>query len=378
MKDFVIKHLQDIKEVNEPSPLYVENIRLIIANILAQNGISEAKIEVFAGIWFTQFKINVLKSISKDLVQEISDDIENFFVSKLLRLAIIRRENGHVQLELEIPNDEISIIGLKRILESDALKSCKGLPIAVGITNDNKPFVLDLCDYKDTNILVCGSTGMGSNVFINASILSLLASKTSNELKFVFIAREGAMNVYNDLNKDYFVSIDNLTSQVITNPDLSVYAIDELSKQIDERFLLFQHFKVKTIKEFNEKKPDLKLPHIVVIINDYDKLYKHKGKEITFAIARVAKYGYWAGIHVILKTDRPEPQLFPDFIKLNFQCHVGFKIPSTIISKLIIGESGTEKLIGRGDMLVKTNDKLTRVMCSYVDYDEIETICKES
>lgn len=378
MNDFVIKNLKDENMIFEPSPLYVENLRLIIENIFVQNGISEVNIEVFAGIWFTQFNINVLKSIPKTLVQDICNDIENFFVSKLLRIAVFRKEDGSVQLEIEIPNDETSIIGLKSILESDIFKSCKGLPIVVGVTNDNKPFLLDLCDYKNSNILVCGSTGQGSNNFINSAILSLLASKTSNDINFVFISKEGHLDVYNHLNKDWFHDIPNLSPQVITNPELSVYAIDELSKQMDERFLIFKHLKVKTVKEFNEKKPELKLPHIVVIIDDYDNLYKCKGKEITFAIARIAKYGYLAGVHVILKTDRPEPQFFPDFIKLNFQCHICFKIPSTIISKLIIGEKGTEKLIGRGDMFVKTDDKLTRVMSSYVDYCNIETICRES
>lgn len=376
MKDFVIKNLKEEYHISEPTPLYVENLRLIIENILAQNGISGVNTEIIAGSWYTQFRISILKSISKSLVHDICNDIENFFVSKSLRIAVFRKENGNVQLEIEIPNDEISIIGLKSILESDIFKSCKGLPIGVGITNDNKPFLLDLCDYKNINILVCGSIGQGSNNFINSTILSLLASNTSNDINFVLISKEGHMEVYNDLNKDYFHSLPNLTPQVITNPDLSIYALDELSKQIKERYLLFQHFRVKTIKEFNEKKLDLKLPHIVLILNDYDKLYKHKGKEITFKIARIAKYGYLAGIHVILKTDRPEPQLFPDFIKLNFQCHICFKTLSTIISKLIIGDSGAEKLIGRGDMLVKIDDKITRVMSSYVDYDEIKTICK--
>lgn len=378
MNDFVIKNLKEESKISEPTPLYVENLRLIIENILAQNGISAVQYEVLAGIWYTKFKINVLKSISKSLVQDISDDIENFFISKTLRLTVCRKENGYVQFEIEIPNEEISIIGIKNILESDVFKSCKGLPIGVGVTNDNKPFLLDLSEYKNINILVCGSIGQGSNNFINSVILSLLASKTSDDIKFVFISKEGNLDVYNDLNKDWFHEIPNLTPNVITNPDLSMYAMEEIPKQIKERYLLFQRFRVKTINEFNEKKPDLKLPHIVVIINDYDNLYKHKGKEITFAIARLAKYGYMAGVHVILKTDKPEPQFFPDFIKLNFQCHICFKIPSNLISKLIIGESDAAKLIGRGDMLVKSGDHLVRVMSSYIDYREIEKICMES
>ena len=378
MNDFVIKYLPDENEIHEPSPLYVENLKLIIINIFAQNGISEAEVETFSGIWYSQFKISVLKSISKDLVQDICDDIETFFVSKLLRIAVFRKENGYVQLEIEIPNDEVSIIGLKSILESDAFRSCTGLPIGVGVTNDDKPFILDLCDYRETNILVCGSTGTGSNVFTNVSILSLLASKTSDELKFVFIAKEGSMDVYNDLKKDYFLPIENLTPQVITNPDLSVYALDELSKLIDERNMLFKHFKVKTIKEFNEKKPELKFPKVVVIINDYDILFKHSDEKIAQTIARIARLGHLAGIHVILKTDRPDAKLFPNLIKANFQCHIVFKIPSGIISKIIIGESGAAKLIGRGDMLVKSGDELVRVMCPCTDYSEIKHICEAS
>lgn len=379
MNDFVIKYLPDENEIRKPSPLYVENIRLIIANILVQNRISEVKIVAFPGIWYTTFKIDVLKSISKDLVQDICDDIETFFVSKLLRVTVIRKDNGHVQLEIEIPNDEVSIIGLKGIIESDAFKSCKGLPIAVGVTNDNNPFLLDLSEYNNTNILVCGSTGQGSDIFTNVSILSLLASKTSDELKFVFIAKDSRLDMYNNLNKDYFLPIENLTPQVITNPDLSVYALDELSKLIDERNMLFKHFKVKTINEFNEKKPELKFPQVVVIINDYDNLFRHNEEKIVQTIARIARLGHLTGIHVILKTHRQDARFFPELIKANFQCHIVFKIPAGgIISKIIIGERGAEKLIGRGDMLVKTDERIHRVMCSYVDCYEIKTIFKAS
>ena len=285
MNDFVVKNLKVENKISVPTPSYVENLRLIIENILAQNGISEAQIDVVAGIWHTHFKINVLKSISKSLVQDICNDIENFFVSKLLRIAVFRNENGHVQLDIEIPNDETSIIGLKSILESDTFKSCKGLPIAAGVTNDNKPFLLDLCNYKNTNLLVCGSTGQGSNNFINSAILSLLASKTSDDIEFVFIAEENRIDQYNDLNKDWFHDIPNITPEVITDPDLSKYALDQLYRQTNARINAFQRYKVKTIKEFNEKYPNSKLPHVVIIIKDYDLLYKHKGKEITFSVA---------------------------------------------------------------------------------------------
>ena len=318
MDEFVIKSLLEDNQIFKPSPIFVEKIRFILANILTKKGISDVKIEVFAGIWYTQFKINVLKFISESLVKEIYNDIKTFLVSKSLTIDVYRKENKYLQLETAIPNTEISFKGLKEIIDNDFFYSCKSWSIGDGLTIDNIPYLKHIGEYANTNILVYGSTWEGSNNFNNTAILSLFASKTLNDFKLVFMAKRESLDGYDDLNIDYSLSINNLTPQVITNQDYQVKIIEGLVKVIDERFKLFLHYNVKTIKEFNEKLMKMKLSHIVIIVNDYDILYKQRSKEISFPIARALRYGSLVGVHLIINNERIQHLNLPEKSCLEF------------------------------------------------------------
>ena len=90
-----------------------------------------------------------------------------------------------------------------------------------------------------------------------------------------------------------------------------------------------------------------------------------------------AIYGARAvGIHMILATQRPSVDVITGVIKANFPARMAFAVSQPEDSRTILGRTGAEQLIGRGDMLISIGGKLNRVQCAFIDTDEVESICQ--
>jgi S-DNA-T family DNA segregation ATPase FtsK/SpoIIIE len=118
-----------------------------------------------------------------------------------------------------------------------------------------------------------------------------------------------------------------------------------------------------------------KLPFIVVIVDEMADLMLVAGKDIELSIQRLAQMARAAGIHIIMATQRPSVDVITGVIKANFPSRISFKVTSKIDSRTILGEQGSEQLLGMGDMLYMGNSsKITRVHGPFVDDREVEKI----
>jgi S-DNA-T family DNA segregation ATPase FtsK/SpoIIIE len=76
-----------------------------------------------------------------------------------------------------------------------------------------------------------------------------------------------------------------------------------------------------------------------------------------------------------MATQRPSVDVITGVIKANFPSRISFKVTSKIDSRTILGEQGSEQLLGMGDMLFMGNaSRITRVHGPFVDENEIEKI----
>ena len=116
------------------------------------------------------------------------------------------------------------------------------------------------------------------------------------------------------------------------------------------------------------------LPYIVVIVDEFNDLIMTAGKEVEAPIIRITQKARAVGIHIIIATQRPDVKVLTGGIKANCPARFGLKTFSGIDSKVVLDQTGAENLIGRGDMLISSDSKLTRVQCAFIDNDEIERI----
>tara|TARA_B100000945_G_C20367650_1_gene590446 strand:- start:744 stop:1424 length:681 start_codon:yes stop_codon:yes gene_type:complete len=131
---------------------------------------------------------------------------------------------------------------------------------------------------------------------------------------------------------------------------------------------------VRNIDGYNSKHK-LKMPYIIVVVDEMSDLMLVAGKEIENYIQKLSQMARAAGIHIIMATQRPSVDVITGTIKANFPTRISFQVSSKIDSRTILGEQGAEQLLGKGDMLFMSSaNRIVRIHGPYVSENEIEKI----
>ena len=179
-------------------------------------------------------------------------------------------------------------------------------------------------------------------------------------------------------------NVPHLLTKVITNPKKAVDALGWAVSEMDRRYDLLADGQVRDINGYHEKydaglldedKFD-RFPYIVVFIDELNDLMMVAGREVESAIVRLAQMARAIGIHLVLATQRPSVDVITGVMKANIPSRLAFSVASTTDSRVILDQSGAEKLIGLGDMLVVTasNPRLERIQGAWVTEDEIKDV----
>ena len=172
-----------------------------------------------------------------------------------------------------------------------------------------------------------------------------------------------------------------LIPEVITNKDMTINALDWSIKEMERRYALFAKNRVVNINEFNKleavkNKVIEKIPYIVIVVDELADLMLDAKREIEDRIAKLAAKARAAGIHLVLATQRPSVDVITGTVKANLPSRIAFALTNYMDSKTVLDGGGAEKLLGKGDMLFKPQDKPEprRVQGAYVSNEEIRKV----
>lgn len=272
---------------------------------------------------------------------------------------------------IEVPNKQKPILPLSEILCSpEYLTSDMTLPLAIGRTVTNDIFMADLAEMP--HLLVAGATGQGKSVGLNVMLMSLLHKKTPEELKLVLIdPKQVELSVYSKLGSAY------LATPVITEADEAERVLQSLCELMEERYNLVSSAGKRNIKEYNAMSIVDPMPYIVVVIDEYGDLIMQSGKSTERSICRLAQKARAVGIHLIISTQRPSSTIITSNIKANFPARIAFRTTTGTDSRVILDQTGAEKLTGCGDMIYFAGAETTRVQCAYASIEEVSKSCEE-
>ena len=221
--------------------------------------------------------------------------------------------------------------------------------------------------------LIAGATGSGKSVCINSMIMSILYKAKPDEVKLIMIdPKVVELGVYN--------GIPHLLVPVVTDPRKAAGTLGWAVSEMEKRYMMFAANNVRDIDGYNkvaEKDEEMvKMPRIVIIIDELADLMMTAPKEVEDSINRIAAKARAAGMHLIIATQRPSVDVVTGVIKANVPTRIAFSVSSQIDSRTILDTAGAEKLLGKGDMLFHPvgASKASRIQGCFVDDGEVELV----
>ena len=334
-----------------------------LEKILLDFGVQGKIKKISNGPVVTLYEFEPAPGIKVSKIISLSDDIARHTSSVSARVSVIPGKNT---VGIEIPNIKRDDVYLSEIIASDNFsKKENSLPIALGKTISGIPITVDLTSMP--HLLVAGTTGSGKSVCINSIIMSLLYKHSPDNCKFILIDPKM-------LELSSYEGIPHLLTSVITDAKKATSALSWTVKEMESRYRLMSSEGVKNIDGYNQKHK-LKMPYIVVVVDEMSDLMLVSGKEIEGYVQKLSAMARAAGIHIIMATQRPSVDVITGTIKANFPTRISFQVSSKIDSKTVLGEQGAEQLLGKGDMLFMSSaNKIFRIHGPYVSENEIEKV----
>lgn len=349
----------------------------LIEDTLASFGAPAKVVEINRGPTITQFGVEpgyinsrnnqIRVRVSK--IAALADDLALTLSAKRIRIQAPVPSKGFVGIE--VPNESISLVALREVIESQAFQRFKSkLSVALGQDVAGNPAAADLSALP--HLLIAGATGSGKSVSVNAIICCLLLNNTPDDLRLLMVdPKRVELTGYN--------GIPHLLAPVVVELERVVGALQWVAREMDQRYHKLAHAGARNISDYNSQltaQGEKNLPYLVVVIDELADLMMLAPDETERTITRLAQLARATGIHLVISTQRPSVDVVTGLIKANFPARIAFAVASGVDSRVILDQPGAERLLGRGDMLFQSPDAPApvRLQGTFVSDPEIQRL----
>ena len=369
---FELPRLSLLDEVPEQRAIFNEDelreLAVTLEEKLASFGVRGTVVGVRPGPVVTIFEFTPDPGIKVSKIAGLSDDLA--MALKALRVRIVAPIPGRGVVGIEIPSKRRLTVYLREVLANPEFRDTKAaLPCILGKDVEGKPVITDLA--RMPHLLIGGTTGSGKSVGVNGMLMSLLFTRSPDELRLLLVdPKMLEFEMYND--------IPHLLHPVVTDAKVATQALAWACREMDERYTLLARWGTRNIVNYNKKIekelrdwtprkarryapkdwPDsepppvpARLPYIVIVVDELADLMMVAGKEVEESICRIAQKARACGIHLIVATQRPSVDVVTGLIKANLPSRIAFQLRSRHDSRTVLDEMGAENLLGKGDML---------------------------
>jgi DNA segregation ATPase FtsK/SpoIIIE, S-DNA-T family len=348
-----------------------------LESTLRHFGVEGKVTAIIPGPVVSRFELEPAPGVKISKVTGLSDDLA--LALKALSIRIVAPVPGKAVIGVEIPNPKRQVVALQEILADGGYqKSASRLTLALGKDIMGTPVVTDLG--RMPHLLMAGATGSGKSVGLNAMILSILFKATPEEVRFLLIDPKR-------IELSTYQGIPHLLHPVVVNPKEATTALHWTVAEMEKRYALLSELGVRNIEGYNQKAKTLKtdqaeegkiplprfLPYIVVVIDELADLMLVSSRDTEEYLIRLAQKARASGIHLLVATQRPSVDVITGLIKANFPTRISYHVSSKADSRVILDSVGSERLLGKGDLLFipPGTSRLTRIHGAYVSEEEV-------
>jgi len=324
--------------------------------------------EITVGPTVTQYSLKPAAGVKLTKIVSLQSNLELALAASPIRIEA--PIPGRSLVGIEVPNHSKATVGLADLLSSPEFTE-ETAPLVTALGRD----IAGAAHYADIgrmpHLLVAGTTGSGKSVMMHTIITSLLYRNAPERLRLILIdPKRVELTLYD--------GIPHLLTPVITEAKKCILSLKWAAKEMDRRYNILQQHQVQSIGQYHEdvvgpafaeyekrkqKHEDLSdfpmpdaMPHIIVVIDELADIMSAYPRELEAVIVRLAQMSRAVGIHLILSTQRPEAKIITGLIKANIPTRIALKVNTLIDSRVVLDQSGAEKLLGYGDMLYLSGD----------------------
>ncbi|MBJ7347368.1 MAG: DNA translocase FtsK 4TM domain-containing protein [Thermoleophilaceae bacterium] len=344
-----------------------EKVGKQLIETLGHFGINADLIGTVSGPHITRYELRLAPGTKMNKVAQLKDDLAYALASTDIR--ILAPIPGKQAVGIEVPNLTRRMVRLGDIFQPHPDDYS---PLSVWLGKDIAGKAIGTDISKMPHLLVAGTTGAGKSGAINAMLCSILLRATPNDARLVLIdPKQVELNLYEQ--------IPHLLTPVVTSPRMAANVLANLIREMEQRYTLMSAYKVRNIKELNDRRKtegDNPLPYILCVIDELADLMMVAPAEVEDAIIRLAQKSRAVGIHLLLATQRPSADIITGMIKANVPSRIAFAVSSQTDSRVVLDQNGAESLLGQGDMLFSPigSSRMERIQGAFVTEEEIMQI----
>lgn len=349
-------------DIGQNSNVESEQLKVKLIRALSEIGIAAEVTDTLDGARLTRFMVRLHDANDHGVLMRGLEKLA--FVLGLGDAGVFAsatQEPKIAALDVPRPAQQWRTVPSSKLMEwvKDAPQDMR-LPIYLGQDVTGNAFGFDLA--AAPHLLIAGTTGSGKSVCLHAVLLSLLAKFTAQQLHlFLIDPKRMELKPYGKL--------PHLQEEVLTTAADALPVLQQLVAEMERREIALAEVGARDLADV--KAQHLALPRIVVVVEELADLLQQSGA-IEEPLVRLAQKARATGIHLVIATQRPDAKILSGLLRSNIPSRIALTVQKSAESKIILDEVGAEKLLGKGDMLVRlTGAQTMRVHGVFLGTDDI-------